>query len=259
MKFCLNGKFYPSSQKAGVDCEKDAKNFSRGAFETLRTYHGNKIFAKNEHLVRLWNSAEMLSIPIDKKRKKEIEKSLDEAAKYNSLAKTDLRIKVVVFADYFWITTETLIPLSPESYTKGVTITDETFDRPFAIAKYTTPAYQKFIKTQGQAFETIFFDTAGFLREGNISNVFAVLDEKIVTPEKNILHGVTREKVIELIHKLHLPFEEQEIHREDLLQASEIFLTNTTKEIVPVSEWGAWNAKSLDTAKKLREEFQKII
>jgi branched-subunit amino acid aminotransferase/4-amino-4-deoxychorismate lyase len=184
MKFCFNGTFFSSSQAAGVDCEKEMNIFSRGVFETLRTYHEDFIFARKEHLSRLWHSAKMLSIPCSETQKKTILRSLDQLVAFNRISKTNLRIKIALFPKKFWIETQKLIPPSASIYTSGVAMTETTFDRPFAMAKYTTPAYQKFLTKQGAAFETIFFDTAGYVREGNISNIFILLDGKIFTPQK---------------------------------------------------------------------------
>ncbi|MCF7917747.1 aminotransferase class IV [Candidatus Gracilibacteria bacterium] len=268
MKFCSNGKFFTSSHQAGVNCSVDETQFAKSVFETLRTYQGSVIFAKEEHLDRLWKSAELLSIALPplkkspKETKQFISDSLDVCVKHNHLEKSDLRIKVLVRSTHFWITTEKLVPLSKEEYEKGVVVVDKTFDRPFAYAKYTTPVYKKVIESQGDAFETIFFDTAGFLREGNISNVFAVFGDTVITPERNILHGVTREKVLSLPlwqrgNEGDLQVETREIHRDELLTADEIFLTNTTKEIIPVREWRNWRGTSFEVAKKLRKEFHR--
>jgi len=66
---------------------------------------------------------------------------------------------------------------------------------------------------------------------------------------------VTREKVVQLIGENNIPFEEREISREELMTADEIFLTNTTKEIIPVRKWGGWRSGAFEIAQKLRELF----
>ncbi|MCF7812583.1 aminotransferase class IV [Candidatus Gracilibacteria bacterium] len=257
MEFFLNGKAFSSAKKAGIDYKKDEQLFARSVFETLRTYNG-KIFALQEHLDRLWQSAQLLDISLPAS-KKIITEALQECAKCNNIAKSELRLKVLLKKEYFWIRSGKIIPLPASTYKKGVEVCDATFDRPFARAKYSSPAYEKFRALQEghEFFETLLFDTDGFLREGNISNVFALFGKTIVTPEEKILLGVTREKTLSLMKSEKIPFELRDIHREELHEADEIFLTNTTKEIIPVSQWGTWRAQSLNTAKKLRELFHK--
>ena len=57
----------------------------------------------------------------------------------------------------------------------------------------------------------------------------------LTAPEgPRILSGVTRAKVLELAKKEGIPVAETVVRREDLLGASEVFLTGTTVEVLPV-------------------------
>lgn len=72
--------------------------------------------------------------------------------------------------------------------------------------------------------------------EGAASNLFLVMDGEILTPPKDerILPGITRDLVVELAHQHELPCRETAIDREWLDRAEEIWVTSSTKEIVPV-------------------------
>lgn len=76
----------------------------------------------------------------------------------------------------------------------------------------------------------------GFVTEGAASNVFVVLDDIIVTPPKShlILGGITRDLVLELCEQHGLPWAEREINETELGHASEIWVTSSTREVVPV-------------------------
>ena len=76
----------------------------------------------------------------------------------------------------------------------------------------------------------------GAVTEGSVSNVMVVQNGTILTaPEgPRILSGVTRAKVLELAKKEGIPVAETVVRREDLLGASEVFLTGTTVEVLPV-------------------------
>src|SRR5207245_1257833 len=84
--------------------------------------------------------------------------------------------------------------------------------------------------------EAILLDTRGFVLEANAENVFIVRKGQLATPSTNsaILHGVTRQKVIEIAINLGYSVSEREITPFELINADEVFLTGTLAEIVPV-------------------------
>ena len=90
---------------------------------------------------------------------------------------------------------------------------------------------------QKQVFETILFEN-GFITEGAVSNVFCCINNKIITPpiSENILPGVTRKVVLELIQDASLECMETKIPIDSFLQAEEIWVTNSTKGIIPIIE-----------------------
>lgn len=77
----------------------------------------------------------------------------------------------------------------------------------------------------------------GELMEGSSSNVFVVLDGVIVTPprSRHILPGITRDVLLELIRAQDIAHAEQGIPVEALAAAEEIWLTSSTREVVPVT------------------------
>ena len=88
-----------------------------------------------------------------------------------------------------------------------------------------------------EVFETILFEN-GFITEGAVSNVFCCIDNKIFTPPltENILPGVTRKVILELIQDTSLEYEETKIPVDSFLSAQEIWVTNSTKGIIPIIE-----------------------
>lgn len=77
----------------------------------------------------------------------------------------------------------------------------------------------------------------GVVTEAAHSNVFAVLAGEIRThpATHRILPGVTREVVLELAASRHLPVREEAVLVSELAEASEIFLTSTTGDVLPVT------------------------
>ncbi len=77
----------------------------------------------------------------------------------------------------------------------------------------------------------------GLVMEGAASNLFLVRDGVIVTPPKGpfLLPGITRDLILELTRHHRLPCREQDITREQLATADELWVTSSTKEIMPVT------------------------
>jgi len=78
----------------------------------------------------------------------------------------------------------------------------------------------------------------GYVTEGAASNLFAVIEGELVTPPKNneILPGITRDVIIELAQANGIGCREDVIALEALQEASELWVTSSTREIVPVVE-----------------------
>lgn len=78
----------------------------------------------------------------------------------------------------------------------------------------------------------------GEVTEGAASNVFIVKDGVIITPPKTdcLLPGITRDLVVEQANEHGLALKETIIKQTDLNTADEIWLTSSTKEILPVTQ-----------------------
>jgi len=77
----------------------------------------------------------------------------------------------------------------------------------------------------------------GYATEGAASNVFAIIDGILVTPAKSneILAGITRDVIIDLAKANDISLREDVISLAALQSASEIWLTSSTREILPVT------------------------
>ena len=77
----------------------------------------------------------------------------------------------------------------------------------------------------------------GMVTEGSSTNVFAVVDGEVVTPPRGhlILSGITRELVMRLARGVGMRVRERRIPLEELQGAEEIWITSSTREVLPVS------------------------
>jgi len=84
--------------------------------------------------------------------------------------------------------------------------------------------------------EGIMLDSFGLVSEGSGENLFIVRDGKLFTStiSAGILHGITRDSVIQIARDMNLEVVEQSIPREMLYIADELFFTGTAAEITPI-------------------------
>jgi D-alanine transaminase len=77
----------------------------------------------------------------------------------------------------------------------------------------------------------------GMLTEGSASNIFAVKNGVILTPPKTnfILPGITYDVVVELAQANRLPLEIRPVSEAEVRGADELWLTSSTKEVLPIS------------------------
>lgn len=89
---------------------------------------------------------------------------------------------------------------------------------------------------QRQAFECLMLNQHGHLAEASTSNVFLVSGGALRTPALacGLLDGITRSFLIEVATAAGYPVREEELSHADLLQADEVFLTSSLKEVMPV-------------------------
>lgn len=85
--------------------------------------------------------------------------------------------------------------------------------------------------------EVVLLNERGEVSECTSANIFAVLDGAAVTPPLSggCLPGVTRELLLEEIRVPGIETREQTLHPADLERASEVFITSTTRDLLPVA------------------------
>jgi len=77
----------------------------------------------------------------------------------------------------------------------------------------------------------------GLATEGAASNLFVVRDGTLITPPKGptLLPGITRDLILELADAHGIPAREADIPQDQLHDADEVWLTSSTREILPVT------------------------
>ncbi len=78
----------------------------------------------------------------------------------------------------------------------------------------------------------------GEVTEGAAANIFIVKDGVVTTPPKSnlLLPGITRDLVVEICHANAIPCEERAVSEAELRDADEVWISSSTKEVVPVTK-----------------------
>ena len=85
-------------------------------------------------------------------------------------------------------------------------------------------------------FDTaVLCDADGLVTEGPGFNVFAVIDGRVVTPDRGSLHGITRLSVLEICTDLGIEAAVEALPREEFEQADEVFLATTAGGVMPIT------------------------
>ena len=137
-----------------------------------------------------------------------------------------------------------LIPPAPHLYEQGVTVMVASTRRnlPSALppqikaTNFLNNILAKREAIAAHVFDSLLLNGEGHLTESTVSNLFFIKDGRLNTPalDCGLLDGITRRVVIQLAEALQLPIQEGHFTVEQLYQADECFLTNTSMEIMPV-------------------------
>jgi branched-chain amino acid aminotransferase len=106
------------------------------------------------------------------------------------------------------------------------------------VGGYVNMAFQKSEAELNGFEEAIVLTADGHVNEASAANVFVVRDGVALTPPVNddLLEGVTRKAMMELLENEKIPLEVRSIDRSELYVADEIFLCGTGVQISPVTE-----------------------
>lgn len=216
-----------------------------GVFDYLRTY--NRIpFHLHKHLSRFIASAKSIGLFVPKTIS-EIEVLItDMIAKVPA---DELSIKLILTGGIsedqltFENTPTLAIAVYPFSalvtkteYLRGFSLMTTKLERILPESK--TLAYLPAILALQEAKklgfdDALYMNANNHLLESTTSNFFAFKNDILYTPNKEILHGITREVIISIAKK-HFEVCEEPVLYTELDSIDEIFLTSSNKEIVPV-------------------------
>lgn len=215
-----------------------------GIFDFFRLVGNTPLFL-TDHLDRFYFSAKEMHLPVPLDREA-LEKAIAGLIQKNNLPDTGIRISLSggYSDDGFNIGKPTLL-LSPhpfalpteEQIQKGIRLLSHPYQRSLPHIKsidYLVAVWLQPKRVEAGA-DDILYIKDGWVSECPRSNIFLITNENtLVTPAANVLAGITRKKVLQLA-KENFIVEERPVAVEELKKAKEIFITSTTKQLLPVS------------------------
>ena len=238
----INGKIVKEN-RAKISVNDIGLHRGYGVFEVLRTYNG-KPFLLNEHLKRLNRSGSNLNLKIPY-NKNEISKIVNTLIEKNKFPESLVKIIVtggessdgvtIAKKPTIIILNKLLPPVDPKIYQRGVKLLTFEYQRFIPLVKNLN--YIELLRNQKRlkkekAFNLLYISDAKVL-EGATCNIFIFKNNKLITPDNLILKGTTRNLVLKLARK-HFRIEKRDVMLKELLNSDEVFITSTSKGIVPV-------------------------
>ena len=282
----MNGK-YVKWEDAKIHVLSHVVHYGSSVFEGMRVYkteRGPMAFRLKEHTERLFNSAKIyrMNIPYTQD---DINEAILTLTSANNL--DECYVRPVAYRGYGTLGVDpsqcpidvaiAVWPwgkyLGDEALEKGVSVCFSSWNR---MAPNTLPAMAKcganymnsqLIKLEAISHgyvEGIALDVFGHVSEGSGENIFLVRKGALITPTftSSILPGITRRSVMRIAHDLGIKVIEQDVPREALYLADEVFFTGSAAEITPISfidNIQIGEGKCGPITKKLQEAFFGVI
>ncbi|ANE45969.1 4-amino-4-deoxychorismate lyase [Paenibacillus swuensis] len=265
MIISVNGKLH-NGQDTVISALDHGFLYGLGLFETFRTYNGTP-FLLEQHMERLRSGCSSLGIQWDADPDA-IRHQITEMLQASGLRDAYVRYTVTAGEEALGLPSSDYRKPTVVIYTKAVPVEHPALRRegkalqllriprntpegPVRLKSLhymnnilakrelsTYPAQPQIPQQFAHGSEGLMLTAEGYLAEGIVSNIFYVRDQILFTPslETGILPGITRGLVIEeLAAEAGCSVREGLFRWEDLLQADEVFITNSIQEIVPIS------------------------
>jgi len=279
----MNGKLVPFKD-AKVHVLTHALHYSTAVFEGIRCYNtpnGSAIFRLPEHVDRLFNSAKLYGMKI-RYTKKQIIDAIIKTVKASGLK--ECYIRPIAYCGYSTMgLTPTLnkidVSISCWEWKMGESkagkfsgakckisewIRIDSRSQPMqskCAANYSNAALARVEALKNGYDEAIMLNYSGKVAEGSAENIFIVKNGMIKTPplDADILNGITRDSVIQLIRSDGIKLIEKNITVNELLKADEVFMTGTAAEVTPVSQIDKYKFTVCNVIKDLSASYQELV
>jgi branched-chain amino acid aminotransferase len=278
MHVYLNDKVVASSE-AKISVFDHGFLYGDGVYETMRAYDG-VIFMVDEHILRLFRSASLIGLDIGKSIK-EVKLAIFEILHANRLNNAYIRLTISrgegpIGLDPALCRVPTFVVMAHDFknyprayYDEGLKLiissvrrnSKEALNPQIKSLNFLNNILAKIEAIKADVEEALMLNAEGYLAEGTISNIFFVKNDILCTPsvECGILDGITRAIVLDLAARNGMTVREGKFLPEDLFAASEVLITNTTMEVMPVRRVNSTYFKVGDIARLLLKKYREEV
>lgn len=267
-------QFMPK-EEVHISPEDRGYYFGDGIYEVIRIYDG-KMFEAEAHYKRFKRTAEAVSIPLPDMD--ELDVKLNELIRLNGIEGGSLYVQMTrgtaprthsLTADsdpvIMAYCQEVKRPLAKlENGIAAATVPDTRWLR--CDLKTLNLLGNVLLKQQAldQDADDCILHRDGHVTECSSSNVFIVKEDTIITHPADhlVLPGITRLVALRLASEMNIAIEERPFTLDELYGASEVFLTSTVQEIVPivsVDGKAIADGKRGNVTRRLQEAFEALI
>ena len=274
MYIYINGEILPK-EKAYVSVFDHGFMYGVGLFETFRTYNKHP-FLLDSHLERLNKGLGQLNIT-RRFQREEINAIIQRLLTENRLENAYIRFNVSAGIGEIGLQTTPYNDSNVIMYMKPLQTTEKLTEKKADWLKINrnTPEGSERLKSHHYLnnlfakreigddvlMEGIFLTKEGYVAEGITSNLFWIKDKFLYTPslETGILNGITRQYILAQANRTGLEVREGLYFPDELLQADEVFATNSIQEIIPIKSIGLNNYKGAEgqMVQMLHKEYKK--
>lgn len=214
-----------------------------GIFDFFKTINGKPVFL-DDHLTRFYNSAKKMHLHISQ-TPEELKDIITELMQRNNLPDSGIKMTLTggYSADAYTlpatqnlIITQTALTLPKGLQSDGITLITYPYQRQFSEMKtldYAMAIWLQPLIKENNA-DDVLYQYDGFVKETPRANFFIVTtDGEVVTAKNNVLSGVISKNILNL-KDTGFQLTARDFSLEELYNASEAFITSTTKNILPV-------------------------
>jgi branched-chain amino acid aminotransferase len=252
----IDGETFTRREDAKVSVFDHGFLYGDSVYEVFRTYGGHP-FEVGPHLARLAGSARGIALELPWSAAElagEVERLVRDAAcpgeTYIRLIVTrgvgeiDLNPAACARPSLILIAKD-LPPPAPDLYERGISLAivtrvrnePGTVDPAIKTGNYLNSVLAHHEAKRRGASEAVMLNARGDVTECPTSNIFLVRDGILRTPslESGILSGITRSDVLRLARENRIPVRDETVPAKALRDADEVFITSTTRGIMPVA------------------------
>ncbi len=263
--------------------------YGDSVYEVFRTYDGVPLFC-HEHFDRMENSARLIHMKITQSRDEILNEMRRTAAAANVPTGTGIYVRWHItrgsgaldlvpsrdLVSSYVIILKEVPKWNPEFYSRGMRLAVtcvrrnpvEALSPDIKSGNYLNNILGVSEAVELGADDCLMLNPAGLLTEASNSNVFFVIDGRLVTPsvESGVLRGITKAAIAKLGEETGYPLHDQKLPAAQLSKATECFVTSATREVMPVvtvrlesGEWREFPAGGGEVTQRVSKAYNQSV